>query len=145
MGDVLLRTDGNERTARMEWRPKSLTRCIRTHAVDLTDGRLTPFSSKWARCCSRSEALYVQVLEAKRRVLGPDSPDTLLAMADLAVLYNEQGKVAQEEALDRQGLDARRRVRPVVQLGVGWKRQRLYSDDDAAGAVRHRRFAERLP
>jgi hypothetical protein len=46
----------------------------------------------------------------QRRVLGPDHPDTLYSMSNLASVYRRQGKYAQAEALHSQTLEVRRRV-----------------------------------
>ena len=51
-----------------------------------------------------------QALEIQRRVLGPEHPDTLYSMNNLAIVYYYQGKYAQAEALDSQTLEIRRRV-----------------------------------
>ena len=57
-----------------------------------------------------AEALFSQTLEIQRRVLGPEHPDTLNSMNNLASVYYSQGKYAQAEALDSQILEIRRRV-----------------------------------
>jgi tetratricopeptide (TPR) repeat protein len=49
-------------------------------------------------------------VEVRRRVLGPEHPDTLQSMNNLAVLYNKQGKHTQAEALFTQVLEPVRRV-----------------------------------
>ena len=41
--------------------------------------------------------------------MGPEYPDTLKSMDDLAIVYREQGKYPQAEALGTQVLDIRRR------------------------------------
>ena len=43
-------------------------------------------------------------------MLGPEHPDTLTSMNNLAIVYYEQGKYAQAEALHSQTLEIRRRV-----------------------------------
>jgi Tfp pilus assembly protein PilF len=45
-------------------------------------------------------------------VLGPEHPDTLRSMNNLAVVYDDQGKYAQAEALYSQTLEIQRRVLP---------------------------------
>ena len=49
-------------------------------------------------------------VEIRRRVAGPEHPDTLRTMVSLALVYNHQGKYAQAEALDSQILEIRRRL-----------------------------------
>jgi non-specific serine/threonine protein kinase/serine/threonine-protein kinase len=49
-------------------------------------------------------------LELRRRLLGPEHPDTLAAMHALADVYNDQGKYPQAEKLAGETLDLRRRV-----------------------------------
>ena len=44
----------------------------------------------------------LQVLEVRQRVLGPEHPDTLLSMNNLALAMESQGKAAEAEALHRQ-------------------------------------------
>jgi serine/threonine protein kinase len=51
-----------------------------------------------------------RALDLQRRVLGPENPDTLKSMNNLAVVYVHEGKFAQAEALDSQTLEIRRRV-----------------------------------
>ena len=36
---------------------------------------------------AQAEALYSQTLEIQRRVLGPEHPDTLMSMNNLAIVY----------------------------------------------------------
>ena len=50
-------------------------------------------------------------LDLRRRVLGPENPETLRSMNDLALVYlDEGGKFKQAEALATQALESRRRV-----------------------------------
>jgi eukaryotic-like serine/threonine-protein kinase len=51
-----------------------------------------------------------QTLEIKRRVLGPEHPDTLNTMLDLGSVYSDEGKYAQAEALLSQTVEIERRV-----------------------------------
>ena len=43
-------------------------------------------------------------------MLGPEHPETLISMSDLAAVYERKGKYAPAEALDSQVLEVRRRV-----------------------------------
>jgi non-specific serine/threonine protein kinase/serine/threonine-protein kinase len=40
---------------------------------------------------AQAEALFRQTLEIRRRVLGPEHPDTLGSMVNLAIIYGEPG------------------------------------------------------
>ncbi|HXY13131.1 MAG TPA: serine/threonine-protein kinase [Terriglobales bacterium] len=51
-----------------------------------------------------------RALDLRRRVLGPEHPDTLRSANRLANLYDKEGKYAQAEALHSQTLEIRRRV-----------------------------------
>jgi tetratricopeptide (TPR) repeat protein len=57
-----------------------------------------------------AENLQRETLESRRRVLGPDHPETLLSMNSLADICDTQGRHAEAEALYREILDRRRRV-----------------------------------
>jgi bacterioferritin-associated ferredoxin len=54
--------------------------------------------------------LEEQVLEARRRVLGEEHPDTLTAMNNLAQTLGAQGDHGAGRKLQEQVLEARRRV-----------------------------------
>ena len=53
---------------------------------------------------------FVKTLDARRRVLGPEHPNTLRAMNNLALLYLYQGKYAQAEPLFHKLLEVAHRV-----------------------------------
>jgi tetratricopeptide (TPR) repeat protein len=59
---------------------------------------------------AQAAALDSQILEIRRRVLGPEHPETLLSMSNLAADYHEQGRFSQAEALGSQAMEIRRRV-----------------------------------
>ena len=50
----------------------------------------------------KAEPLFLQTLEARRRVLGPQHPDTMETVARLRQLYLDQGKQEQAERLLRE-------------------------------------------
>jgi hypothetical protein len=52
----------------------------------------------------------VQVLEAKKRVLGAEHPDTLVSMANLALTYKNQGRWKEAEELQAKELNICSRV-----------------------------------
>jgi pentatricopeptide repeat protein len=58
----------------------------------------------------RAQSLKQQSLEIRRRVLGPEHPDTLQSMNSLAVGLYLEGHYAEAEKLNRDTLDIRRRV-----------------------------------
>ena len=58
----------------------------------------------------QAQSLVTQAVDIRRRVLGPEHPDTLRTMASLGVNYIDQGRYAEAEKILRETLDARRRV-----------------------------------
>ena len=59
---------------------------------------------------SEAEPLYRQALEGRTRVLGPDHPDTLSGINNLAMCIHTQSHRSEAEPLFRQALDGRTRV-----------------------------------
>ena len=59
---------------------------------------------------SKAAPLEREAVEIRKRVLGPDHPDTLKSQVNLAILLARTGKFPEAEALDRQTMDASRRV-----------------------------------
>jgi tetratricopeptide (TPR) repeat protein len=59
---------------------------------------------------AQAEALNVQVLETRRRLLSEEHPNTLQTMLILAATYYREGKYAQAEALNAQALEIQRRM-----------------------------------
>ncbi|GLB08582.1 hypothetical protein AtubIFM57258_004479 [Aspergillus tubingensis] len=57
-----------------------------------------------------AEGLGVQVMELSKRVLGPEHPDTLSSMSNLALTYSYQGQWKEAEELQVQVLELRKRV-----------------------------------
>jgi len=58
----------------------------------------------------RAESLLARSLEIRRRVLGPDNPDTLASMNDLAEAIRWQGRYPEAEKLYREAWEGRQRV-----------------------------------
>jgi eukaryotic-like serine/threonine-protein kinase len=58
----------------------------------------------------RAQALQQKTVEIQRRVLGPESPETLKSMSALAQTLHEQGHNAEAETLQRQAFDVQKRV-----------------------------------
>jgi non-specific serine/threonine protein kinase/serine/threonine-protein kinase len=59
---------------------------------------------------SKSETLLRHAIAIRRQTLGPDHPDTLKSMYDLAIVLNEDSKYSEAEKLARETIDIRRRV-----------------------------------
>ena len=57
-----------------------------------------------------AEPFFREAIEAQRRVLGDDHPDTLSAIFNMGALLQSQGKPAEAEPLLREALEGRRRV-----------------------------------
>ena len=51
-----------------------------------------------------------QVLEATKRILGSEHPDTIRALGNLASTYGSLGRYIEAEELKKQVLDARNRI-----------------------------------
>ncbi len=58
----------------------------------------------------QAESLLTDAVEIRRRVLGPENPDTLSSMHALCRTLREQGRYAEAEKLQRETLDTRRRI-----------------------------------
>ena len=58
----------------------------------------------------RAQLLLQQTAEIRKRVLGPEHPDTLASMNNLANVLDDEGHYVEAEKLDRETLDIRRRV-----------------------------------
>jgi eukaryotic-like serine/threonine-protein kinase len=58
----------------------------------------------------RAQALHQQSLEIRRRVLGPEHPETLSSMNNLANALDKEGHYAEAEKFYRESLGIRRRV-----------------------------------
>ena len=58
----------------------------------------------------RQSRSYQRALTARERVLGPDHPDTLISVNNLAFLYESTGRYGEAEPLYQRALTARERV-----------------------------------
>lgn len=58
----------------------------------------------------QAQSLFTDAIEIRRRVLGPEHPDTLRSMSRLSGALREQGRYAEAEKLQRETLDIQRRV-----------------------------------
>lgn len=59
---------------------------------------------------AKSESLLRRAISLRRQALGPDHPDTLKSMYDLAYVLNEYSKYSEAEKLARETIDGRRRA-----------------------------------
>jgi hypothetical protein len=59
---------------------------------------------------AEAERLHRQTLDIRRRVLGPEHPDTLASVHNLAIVLYDEGRYTEAERLDRETLDIRRGV-----------------------------------
>jgi serine/threonine protein kinase len=59
---------------------------------------------------SKAHDLLTRELELQRRVLGPDDPQTLTTLSQVAVVLTEEGNYPEAEKLQRQALGVRTRV-----------------------------------
>jgi len=58
----------------------------------------------------QAQSLLARAVEIRRRVLGPERPETLTSMSSLGDNLRAQGRYPEAEKLDREALDIRRRV-----------------------------------
>lgn len=58
----------------------------------------------------QAQSLLTDAVDIRRRVLGPQNPDTLTSMNGLCRTLREQGRYAEAEKLQRETLDSRRRI-----------------------------------
>ena len=59
---------------------------------------------------SEAEIVEIQVLDARRRIIGEKHPHTISAMGNLASTYNYLGKYTEAEKLDIEVLDFRKKI-----------------------------------
>jgi eukaryotic-like serine/threonine-protein kinase len=59
---------------------------------------------------SRADTLLTRTVEIRRRILGPEHPDTLMSMSNLALLLRDEGHYAEAEKLAREVVDVQRRI-----------------------------------
>ena len=59
---------------------------------------------------SRAEPLLSAAIDLRRRVLGPEHPDTLRAREEMGLLLHQQGRYSDADKLDREVLEEARRV-----------------------------------
>ena len=59
---------------------------------------------------AEAENLVRETLDTRRRVLGPEHPDTVHSMSHLSNLLSDEGHYAEAEKMKRETLDIQRRV-----------------------------------
>ena len=84
---------------------------------------------------ARTEALYLDLLERRKRVLGEEHRDTLSTSDNLGWLYNEQGRFAEAEALHRRTLEIRRRVLGELDFETNRSRRNLTISLNGQGKI----------
>jgi tetratricopeptide (TPR) repeat protein len=57
-----------------------------------------------------AEELQVQVVETRKRILGPDHPDTLNSMANLSSIYQDQRRLKEAEEVMVQVMETRKQL-----------------------------------
>ena len=86
-----------------------------------------------------TEEIEAQGLEARKRILGVEHPDTILAMGNIASTYRDIGKYTEAEELEIQVLDAMKRihevehpetVRAMANLGVTYRVLGKYTESE---------------
>jgi Tetratricopeptide repeat len=50
------------------------------------------------------------VIDIRKKLLGPEHPDTLISMGDLAITYFNQGRWNEAEQLELQVMDMRKKL-----------------------------------
>jgi hypothetical protein len=89
----------------------------------------------------RAEPLYVKLLDLQRRVLGAGHPRRLASMNDLALLYLNQGKDTQAEALLREALTSHEKANTNTLLfptcEAGAQQALAIVSDPACNSCRH--------
>jgi eukaryotic-like serine/threonine-protein kinase len=86
---------------------------------------------------SRAQSLLQQTVDTRRRVLGPERPETLRSMNNLARTLDHEGHYAEAQALVRKTLDAERRVLGPEHPDTVWSISNL-----GISLTREGRFAE---
>ncbi|KAJ5901450.1 hypothetical protein N7495_001978 [Penicillium taxi] len=77
------------------------------HEVDC---QKTPYTTIQNGRWKEAEELEVQVMDTRKRVLGPEHPDTLTSMKNLALTYWTQRRWKEAEELEVQVMETSKRV-----------------------------------
>src|SRR5436305_12168868 len=97
------------------------------------------------------DKLFKQVIQTRKRVQGPDHPDTTSCMANLASMYRDQGHLEEAEKLEamtdilqRKGDDAQIMKEEVVKIARSFDEEVMRLLLDRKGDKVHNYFIERL-
>jgi len=114
LADVFPDNDHQNRALWRAYLPHA--RCLLSSSLkDDVDGRLL-LLERFGLCLMsdgryiEAEGPFTQVMEARKRVLGPEHPSSLTSMANLASTYWNQGRWQEAEELHTQVMEARKRV-----------------------------------
>ena len=83
-----------------------------------------------------------QTLARREKVLGPEHPDTLTSMSNLALVLDSQGKYEEAEAMNRQTLARREKVLGPEHPDTLTKHEQLGGGAETPGQVRRGRGDE---
>jgi Tetratricopeptide repeat len=88
--------------------------------IGLVDNKVCAVDATWSglrlvvrlelRRYDEAEKLYQEALDTERRVLGPEHPDTLSSMGDLAVAYMQGARMHEAESLLQETIAQQRRL-----------------------------------
>ena len=94
----------------------------------------------------RAQLLLQQAMGIRQRVLGPEHPDTLASMNNLANVLDDEGHYAEAETLYRETLDIRRRVLGPEHPDTIWSTNNLavVLEDEAHHAEAEKLYQETL-
>ena len=85
---------------------------------------------------ANAEQLFLQVLEARKRILGDEHPDTLKSLHSLSTLLQAKGALGEAEKLYRQVIDGQKRTlgeeHPSTLASLNNLANLLFSKDDLA-------------
>jgi tetratricopeptide (TPR) repeat protein len=59
---------------------------------------------------TEAKKLFLELVNAQKRLLGEEHPDTLISMGNLASTYRDQGRWKEAEELEVQGMETSARV-----------------------------------
>jgi hypothetical protein len=76
----------------------------------------------------RGEALLTRAVDSRRRVLGPEHPDTLASMDEMGVVFNSESRYAEAEKLNRQPGKIASPIRVHANDPFNLLRQELWAD-----------------
>jgi tetratricopeptide (TPR) repeat protein len=108
----------DEHENRKAWRtylPHAL-HVLKCDPIDKVTEQRIELAGRVGRCLqsdgryNEAEILFVEVIDTRKSVLGPEHLDTLLSIGNLALTYQSQGRWKEAEELEVQVIEARKRV-----------------------------------